>query len=333
MVIRGTMERMDLREQVEKKQVWLYAVVLLIAAGAGLLWPQASANIDFIIPFVIAILMFGMFTQIPFFDLAESLSNRKFIYALLLTNYVAVPIIVWGLTRLLPVDPVLLLGVLLVLLTPCIDYVIVFTHLGRGDEKLVLASTPLLFVTQMILLPIYLWLFMGRQAAEIVRLTPFLEAFAGFILVPLTLAILIQLWAKRKVLGRRVLDTAAWLPVPFMALTLFVVVASQITKMIASIDMIGKVIPVYVAYIVIVPFIARLVSRLFRLDIGAGRALIFSAGTRNSLVVLPFALALPEPLNVWVSAVIVTQTIVELAGELLYIRLVPNVLLRDEDAT
>ncbi len=82
---------------------------------------------------------------------------------------------------------------------------------------------------------------------------------------------------------------------------------------------------------VITPIIARIVSRIFRLDTGAGRALIFSAGTRNSLVVLPFALALPEPLNGLVAAVIVTQTIVELIGELIYIRLVPKVLLRESD--
>ncbi|WP_219817981.1 hypothetical protein [Nitrosomonas ureae] len=63
--------------------------------------------------------------------------------------------------------PTLLLGVYLVLLTPCIDYVVVFTHLGRGNARLVLASTPLLLITQMLLLPVYLWLFMGEQAAQV----------------------------------------------------------------------------------------------------------------------------------------------------------------------
>lgn len=76
-----------------------------------------------------------------------------------------------------------------------------------------------------------------------------------------------------------------------------------------------------------------IVSRIFRLDTGAGRALIFSAGTRNSLVVLPVALALTEPINALVSAVIVTQTIVvELIGELIYTRLVPNVLIREKNS-
>lgn len=243
-------------------------------------------------------------------------------------NYIAVPIIVWGITRFLPADSTLLLGVFLVLLTPCIDYVIVFTHLGHGDEKLVLVSTPLLFVTQMLLLPIYLWLFMGKQAAEIVSVGPFLEAFLGLTVTPLVLALFTQWWARRQSHGERFLNATAWLPVPFMALTLFVVVASQIDKLYSSFDFISQVIPVYIAFMIITPVIARIVSRVFHLDVGAERALIFSAGTRNSLVVLPFALSLPEPLNGLVSAVIVTQTIVELIGELLYIRLVPKVLLR-----
>ncbi|MGX4585819.1 arsenic resistance protein [Paenibacillus chitinolyticus] len=316
------------RDSLEKNQVWLYAFVLIIAAGFGLLWPESSENLDRMISFVLAILMYGMFAQIPFFRLKEALTNRKFIYALLITNYIVVPVLVWGLTRFLPTDPAILLGVLLVLLTPCIDYVIVFTHLGRGNEKLILVSTPILFVTQMLLLPIYLWFFMGKTAAEIVSVGPFLEAFLGLIVVPLVLALLTQWWSRRQPLGERFLDATAWLPVPFMALTLFVVVASQISKLYTSFDSIIQVIPVYAAYMVIIPIIARIVSRIFRLDTGAGRALIFSAGTRNSLVVLPFALALPEPLNGVASAVIVTQTIVELIGELLYIRLVPKVLLR-----
>lgn len=321
------------REQLEKNQVWLYAFVLIIAAGTGLLWPESSESLDRMISFILAILLYGMFTQIPFFRLQEALANRKFIYALLVTNYIAVPILVWGLTRFLPTDPAILLGVLLVLLTPCIDYVIVFTHLGRGNEKLVLVSTPVLFVTQMLLLPIYLALFMGKTSAEIVSVGPFLEAFFGLIVVPLGLALLTQWWSRRKPHGERFLDATAWLPVPFMALTLFIVVASQISKLYTSFHFISHVIPVYVAYMAITPLIARIVSRIFRLDTGAGRALIFSAGTRNSLVVLPFALALPEPLNGVVSAVIVTQTIVELIGELLYIRLVPNVLLRETNGT
>ncbi|GAA0134451.1 arsenic resistance protein [Paenibacillus sp. YSY-4.3] len=318
------------REKIEMNQVWVYMVTLIAAAGIGLWRPEFSSNLESSLSFVLAVLMYGMFTQIPFFRLKEALQDRRFFYALLIMNFIAVPVIVWGLSRFLPTDPALLLGVLLVLLTPCIDYVIVFTHLGRGNAQLILISTPLLFVTQMLLLPLYLWLFMGGQASGIVSVGPFLEAFIGLIAIPLIFALLTQWWSNHKAVGARVLNASGWLPVPFMAITLFVIVASQISKLYISPDYVRHAIPIYVAYMILVPVIARILAGIFRLDVGAGRALIFSAGTRNSLVVLPFALALPEGLREGVTVVIVTQTIIELIGELIYVRVVPHLLMRDK---
>lgn len=318
------------REELENNQVWLYVMVLVIAAGFGLIVPNFAGQLDVTISVVIAILMYSMFSQIPFTSLKESFANRRFILALLTVNYIAVPIVVWLLSRFLPDHPPLLLGIYLVLLTPCIDYVIVFTSLGRGNEKLILMSTPILFITQMLLLPLYLWLFMGEEAAGIVEPGPFLEAFFGLIIIPLGIAVAIQLFARKAPVGNRILDLSAWLPVPFMALTLFVVVASQIGKLSTYMDLIIKVIPIYITFMIIVPIISRFIAKWFNLDTGSGRALIFSGSTRNSLVVLPLALALPDDLSTLVAAVIVTQTIVELAGELIYIRLVPNLLLRQK---
>jgi ACR3 family arsenite efflux pump ArsB len=107
-------------------------ISVIVAAGIGLLWPALSSRLDSAISLVLAILMYGMFAQIPFFRLKEALANRRFIYALLVMNYIVVPILVWGLTRFLSAYPPLLLGVYLVLLTPCIDYVIVINTLVVG---------------------------------------------------------------------------------------------------------------------------------------------------------------------------------------------------------
>ena len=318
------------REKLENNQVWLYVIVLVIAAGFGIMVPDYSGQLDVTISVVIAILMYSMFSQIPFTSLNKSFANRRFMYALLTVNYLAVPIVVWLLSKLLPEYPPLLLGVYLVLLTPCIDYVIVFTALGRGNEKLILMSTPILFITQMLLLPLYLWLFIGEAAARIVEPAPFLEAFFGLIVIPLGIAVVIQLLARKAPVGNRIVDFSAWLPVPFMALTLFVVVASQIGKLSTYMDLIIKVIPIYVAFMIIMPIVSRFIAKWFKLDTGSGRALIFSGSTRNSLVVLPLALALPDEFSTLVAAVIVTQTIVELVGELIYIRIVPNLLLHND---
>ena len=316
------------REQLEENQIWLYAAALAVGAGFGLWRPTYGASLEFLISPVLAVLLYGMFAQIPFLHLREAFANRRFTSALLTVNFVVAPVLVWLLSRLLPQHPPLLLGVYLVLLTPCIDYVIVFTHLGRGNARLVLASTPLLLLAQMLLLPVYLWLFMGGQAARVMSAGPFLEAFLVLIVLPLGLALATEFWAKRRRSGAIWLEATAWLPVPFMAVTLLLVVASQIGKIEESLQLVSQAVPVYVAFMTVMPFLARLTACAFRLDTQAGRALIFSAGTRNSLVVLPLALALPDAW-ILVSAVIVTQTLVELVGELIYIRLVPSVIFRE----
>ena len=190
-----------------------------------------------------------------------------------------------------------------------------------------LSATPFLFVAQMLLLPFYLWLFIGEQAANAVEVAPFIEAFVIFIVIPLVFALIVQFLSKE---GSRVYELSSWFPVPFMVFTLFVIVASQIGKLAGSFEWILKVIPVYIAFMIIMPFISKIIGKWLKLDIRSGRALIFSGSTRNSLVVLPFALAMPEEIRSLVVAVIVTQTIVEIIGELIYIRLIPQFVLRDK---
>src|SRR3546814_4905621 len=85
-------------------------------------------------------MLFVTFLQVPVSDLGRSFSRFRFLAVLLLANFIVVPCIVTVLVYFLPMDPMLRLGVLLVLLTPCIDYVVTFAHLGRADSRLLLRS-------------------------------------------------------------------------------------------------------------------------------------------------------------------------------------------------
>lgn len=307
---------------IENNQILIYACAIIAGGIIGLLNINTGSILTPLISPLIALLMYVMFAQIPFLNLREVLSNTKFIIALLIANFIAVPLIVWILIIIFPLHPAISLGVCLVLLTPCIDYVIPFTKLGQGDEKLVLASTPLLFIIQILLLPVYLTLFIGTDISAIVNIGPFVEAFLFLIALPLIMAVITQLLAKNTAAGKAVLKLTGQLPELIMAAVLFTVVAAQIGKVYNDLSIILIVIPVYIMYLIITPFLSKLIASFFSLTPHAGRALAFSAGTRNSLVVLPLALALPGEWGVIASAVVVTQTITELIGELFYIKLI-----------
>lgn len=309
-----------IREKLENQQVTIYFVAIIVAAVIALMVPGMSVLERAINP-ALALMLFVTFLQVPVADLGRAFTRIRFLSALLITNFITVPLLVACLIQFLPDDPMIRLGVLFVLLTPCIDYVVTFSHLGRADARLLLAATPALLIAQMLLLPAYLKIFLGEAAANLVQIGPFVHAFIWLIAVPLALAALVQLWAARNPVGEGVSNALGLLPVPATALVLFIVIAALIPQLETAIGATLKVIPVYVAFAVIAPLLGWIVARLLRLKAAAGRAVAFSAGTRNSLVILPLALAVPGAIPI-LPAIIVTQTMVELLSELIYIRLI-----------
>ncbi|WP_211229746.1 arsenic resistance protein [Olivibacter sitiensis] len=291
-------------------------------------WNNSNV-LEYAIEPIIGILLYSMFCQIPFLELKKAFQNRSFFKALLVGNFILIPLFVWLLVNLFPISPVISIGVLLVLLTPCIDYVIVFSHLGKGDSQAVLAATPLLFIFQMLLLPLFLWIFLGKETIGIIEVTPFIKAFAFLIAIPFLLSIVTQMAStSNSKTGKALMDFSGWLPVPFMAFTFFVVIASQISTLHNNPEPIFTVLPIYIAFALCAPLIGLLSARMFKVNFYSARAVAFSTSTRNSLVVLPLALSLPTPQNQLVAVVIVTQTIVEIFFELLYIKAIPMLIKR-----
>jgi ACR3 family arsenite efflux pump ArsB len=160
----------------------------------------------------------------------------------------------------------------------------------------------------------------------LIDVRPFAEAFLLLIVLPLAAAAAVQLGGRHRRTARiagTVETLAQALMVPLMMATLAVVVGSQIAAVGAEAVALLAVIPVYLAFLAVMVGVGLLVGRLARLDVPASRALIFSGVTRNSLVVLPLALALPPALALAPLAV-VTQTLVELVGMVILVRLVPR---------
>ena len=316
------MNTSELRDGLEARQVWIYFAAVIVATAIGFVIPGTAVLESAINP-ALALMLFVTFLQVPVAALGRALQELRFMGALLAVNFIAVPLLVLGLVQFLPADPLIRLGVLMVLLCPCIDYVVTFAHLGRADARLLLASTPMLLIAQMVLLPIYLRLFLGAEAAAYVQPGPFIHAFVWLIAIPFVLAALVQTWAARSKMGERVSSGLGLAPVPATALVLFIVVAAVMPQLGQTLDRTLSVVPVYVAFSVLAPLIGWAVSRLARLTPEAGRAVAFSAGTRNSLVVLPLALVVPGAIPL-VPAIIVTQTLIELLAELVYIRGIPG---------
>ncbi|PPG28559.1 arsenic resistance protein [Pseudoclavibacter sp. RFBG4] len=307
----------------ERHQIALYLAAIAAGGALGLLVPGVH-HLELAIEPVLALLLFATFLGVPFAAIGRSLRDARFLGAVGVVNFVIVPLVAYALSRFVADEPALLFGVLLVLLTPCIDYVIVFAGLAGGASDRLLAVAPLLMLAQMLLLPLYLLIFLGPDEVAVVDVAPFARAFLLLIVVPLGAAAFVQFLAKRHRSGQVIERTTMNLMVPLMMATLFTVVASQAGAVGAAGPRLLVLVPIYVAFLAIMVLVGLLAGRVFRLDVPATRALAFSGATRNSLVVLPLALALPPALAL-TPVVIVMQTLVELVGMVALVRFLPRI--------
>ncbi|MEL4013980.1 arsenic resistance protein [Dryocola clanedunensis] len=311
-----------IRDWLEHGQVAIY--FFAVAAGCfSAFILSGTAPLESAINPALALMLYVTFLQVPVAELGTAFTRVRFILPLLLTNFLLVPILVAVLVSFLPNNPMLILGVLLVLLTPCIDYVVTFSQLGRADARLLLASTPVLLIAQILLLPIYLRLFLGENASELVQPAPFIHAFIWLIAIPLLLAALTQFVARKSHLAQNISEGLGLLPVPATAAVLFIVLSAMLPQLGQAWAVAVQAVPVYVAFAALAPLCGWGMAKIFRLESKAGRAIAFSSATRNSLVILPLALAVPGAVPV-LPAVIVAQTMVELLSELIYVRLIPK---------
>jgi len=314
------------RITLERRQVWVYMGCIVTGLALGSWLPSLASVFELLIWPALLALLYATFVQVPLLHLEQAFADRRFISAVLVGNFMLMPLAVWALVQGLPDNPALRLGVLLVLLVPCTDWFITFTQLGGGDVPRAAAVTPVNLLVQLLLLPFYLWLMVDTQLPDTLGARNVLPALL-VVLLPLVAALITERWMCRRPERNKLRERLAWWPVPLLGLVVLLIAGAQVSAVLDALDLLPRVVPVFIAYLIIAAGIAKLTAKAFHLPAAQSRTLAFSLGTRNSFLVLPFALALPQGWEV-VAMVIVIQSLVELFGMLAYLRWVPGKLFR-----
>jgi len=306
--------------------VYLGAILLGLATGSG--FPEVRPLLERLLWPTLVVLLYATFLQMPLVRLRRASRDRRFALAMLLGNFVVLPMLVWGLVELFGFDPATRLGVLLVLLVPCTDWFITFSQLGRGETLRAVASTPLNLILQLLLLPAYLWLMADETGLDGWGMGELLPAVL-VVLAPLAAAALTESLIGRHPRLEPAKNMAAWGPVPLLGLTVFLIAAAHVGEVASALAQLASVVPAFVLFLMLAVLLAKLMARWLALPARQGRTLAFSFGTRNSFVVLPLALSLPAGWET-TALVIVTQSLVELFGMVLYMWAVPGRVFPDE---
>lgn len=299
---------------------WFGGAVLGVILGVGVSGFAALAEVA-LTPCLIG-LLFLTFLDIPFDSGLRAVRDLPLLAVTAAVNFLIVPLVVAGLIAVFDIADPLLPAVLIVLLCPCIDYVIAFTRAAGGAADRLLMLTPVLMIAQLVLLPVMLWAVSGGRLSIDLPVRPLVGALVLFIIIPLTAAVIVRLLARRAPRLGRPLAVTTRLMDPVMALTLLVITASVTPLIAGSAGHLGTAAIVFALFAVVMIIIGWIVTRVSRLGPQRSRAVILSGVTRNSLVMLPIVRAITgEEIG---PAGVVTQTLIELLVVIVLVRVLPR---------
>ena len=313
--------------RLERHQVWLYLAAAVLGLVGGTLWPRIGGVFDVVVWPLLVALLYATFTQVPLRSIVPALGDVRFLGAVLVGNFLLMPALVWLLILFTPADDALRVGLLLVLLVPCTDWFITFTHLAGGDTARAITLTPVNLLLQLLLLPVYVWLMAPAGLGAAIGLANIWPAVL-VVLVPLAAAAISEPLLDRRADGHRLRRSLGHAPVPLLALVILAVTTAHAEVAAEARHLVPVVVAVAVAYLVGALVVGKVSTVVVRLSPAAGRTLTLSMATRNSFVVLPVALTLPAGWEV-AALVIVVQSLVELFAMIACLWFVPRVLIRD----
>ncbi|MGL5312004.1 MAG: arsenic resistance protein, partial [Peptostreptococcaceae bacterium] len=146
---------------------------------------------EFIIMPALMAMLFLVFIQIPIKDIAKSFTNLKFTLTAICMNFIWTPILVFILGRIfLNGNSELLIGFIMLMVTPCTDWYLIFTAVAKGNVALGASILPLNFILQLLLLPVYVFLIAGSSVSiDVASLT---KGIVVSLAIPLLLATIVR---------------------------------------------------------------------------------------------------------------------------------------------
>jgi arsenite transporter len=177
---------------VEKFQTVFVFAAIVVGLALGQLAGVPAVADALILPFLM-VMLFGAFAGIPLSRLRAAFGNRRVAGSSLLINFVWSPLLAVGLGAVFLRDhPALWVGLLMLLVTPCTDWYLLFTDIADGDVALATSILPYNLVLQLLLLPVYLYVFAGELVD--LPLGVLLESVVLVLIVPLVLAGVARRW-------------------------------------------------------------------------------------------------------------------------------------------
>lgn len=278
----------------EKLYTFIIFLAVMIGIGIGQVELIRANAESFILPISVAML-YITFLQIPIEDISNAFKNIKFTYTSVMINFVWTPILAWLLAMIFLGDnPALYIGFIMLMVTPCTDWYLIFTGIAKGNIALSAAILPLNLILQVILLPFYLLIFGGTTG--VIEFSFLVESILIVLFIPLVLAYLTKMVLRnRQELRENLLSRFSVLPIILLSLAIVAMFASQGQLLLNNLDLMWQISIPILLFFLINFFVGQKAGQLMKFPNSDRTSLSLTTLARNSPIALAIAMtAFPD---------------------------------------
>lgn len=185
----------------------------------------------------------------------------------------------------------------MLLVTPCTDWYIIFTNITKGNTALSTTILPINFILQIILLPVYIYLFFG--VFEWVSFNVVFQMMLT-LMIPLGLAILVKLIFPGEYLSR--LSSINPIVLSLAVLSIF---ASERDTLFNNLNLLQIILIPILLFFVITFFISNFAARILEFNYRDTVSLVMTTMARNSPLALAIAVVVFDDMPIITLALII----------------------------
>jgi arsenite transporter len=280
-------------ESINKFQSFTIFVMVLL----GILLGQISliqTYLEYLIMPSLTIMLFLVFIQVPLREIGNSFKNIKFTLTSIIINFVWTPIIVFILGRLfLNNHPELLIGFIMLMVTPCTDWYLIFTGIAKGNVALGSSILPLNIILQLLLLPVYILLIAGTSVD--INVISLGKGVAFSLMIPLLCSIVARKFIINKigdsVFEDKLLPKACDYQGYFLNIAIISMFASQGKVLLENYQVLFILLVPILIFFILNFIVGRLVGKAIKLNYQDSVSLSLTTLARNSPIALAIAVA------------------------------------------
>lgn len=291
-------------------------LLIFVSVAVGLSLARITSLNDiwaFAVAPLLAAMLYVTFLPIPLREFRQTQENLKVTVISLAINFLWTPVFAWGLGALfLNHTPDLWVGLIMLMVTPCTDWYLVFTGVAGGDVGLATTLLPINLLLQIILLPLYLLLFTGT----IIELDSqvLFTSFWWVVVIPLLMAIAtrkLAIYGKGNGWWSRFMPKIILFQILFLNLAIVAIFASEGNLVWQKLDLFFTLLMPLVLFFMTNFLLGQFIGRYLKLSYEKQVCLNYTTLARNSPLSLAIAASV-FPHHPLISVTLIIAPLIEL---------------------